>query len=71
MNIKRGGGTKPDIIIESKKGDKYILEVKATGPNNFISITGKDIVANYLIWLLYDDYFFVNEKITEDIVIQN
>ena len=37
--------------------DHILIEVKATGNKNFIDIMPKDVLADYVVWLCFEDDF--------------
>ncbi len=55
------GGRISDIIAKDNKIQKKI-EVKATGESAFQYFGEKDITADYIIWIHFDDFFMRSDK---------
>lgn len=55
------GGNIADIIAYDKNDKLIKIEVKATGKKAFQNFGEKDIAADYLIWVFFDE-FFQNSK---------
>lgn len=51
------GGKVSDMVVELKNSKKIKIEVKATGKSAFEFFSDKDIKADYLIWLHFEDFF--------------
>lgn len=51
------GGKVSDMVVELKNSKKIKIEVKATGKSAFEFFSDKDIMADYLIWLHFEDFF--------------
>ncbi len=52
------GGNVSDMVVELKNSKKIKIEVKATGKSAFEFFSDKDIKADYLIWLHFEDSIF-------------
>jgi hypothetical protein len=66
--IKFGGNT-ADIIAKLTDDTLIKIEVKATGKSAFQTFGVKDIKADYLIWIHFDEYFLKLDKEIVDIFI--
>lgn len=56
------GGRTADLIVKIRPNSEFKIEVKSTGKSAFEYFGEKDIKANYLIWMHFDD-FFIEETI--------
>ena len=57
INSVTFGGKQADLIARLRTGGQLKIEVKASGPNGFVSFGPKDYSADYLIWLLFGNIF--------------
>jgi hypothetical protein len=56
------GGTVADVIAKTEDSRTLKIEVKSTGSSSFQNFTKKDIQADYLIWIHFDNFFYDEEK---------
>jgi hypothetical protein len=52
----RLGGKKGDVLLRYADGERR-AEVKATGENGFEAFSGKDVSADYLVWIHFGTFF--------------
>lgn len=61
----KGGGKKADILAyHMTTGNEIKIEVKATGPGEFITMGSKDYNCDYLVWILFKDKIIKSGVVT-------
>jgi hypothetical protein len=54
-------GKKKADVIAYDEGKEVHIEVKATGDKGFQRLGPKDLIADYLVWFQFDNFFKINE----------
>lgn len=67
LNLRLGGRQEPDIVATDRNGESIAIEVKGTGSGAWVYLSDKDYVADYLLWIYFNDFFENPSKETIEI----
>jgi hypothetical protein len=65
------GGHECDIRLEDERGQRKLVEVKATGANAFQELKAKDLRADVLVWVRFGDRFQRGDGPIEIVALNN
>ncbi len=63
-SLRAGARSESDIVAKDSHGRSIAIEVKGTGTSAWVFMGPKDYKANYLVWLLFGDFFADPEQST-------
>jgi len=66
-NLRLGGREEADIVATDRTGQSIAIEVKGTGSGAWVFLSDKDYVADFLLWIFFDDFFEIPSKETIEI----
>ena len=56
-NLRLGGRDEADVMAINRNGQSMAIEIKGTGSGAWVYLSDKDYVADYLLWIFFDDFF--------------